>query len=229
MEVILLERIGKLGQMGDVVRVKDGFARNFLLPRGKALRATADNKERFEEMKAGLQARNLELKGGAEKVAATLDGKTIVVIRQASEAGQLFGSVSPRDIAGMLNADGAEVNRSQVTLNAPIKTIGQYKVPLALHPEVETVITVIVARSAGEAERVARGEDVTVRREQAEEDAAAALEAAEAFFEPEAAKALHEGDEPEAEAAAEAATAGEEKKPAKAAKKKKKDGEEADA
>jgi len=168
MEVILLERIGKLGQMGDVVRVKDGFARNFLLPRGKALRATADNKERFEEMKAGLQARNLELKGGAEKVAATLDGKTIVVIRQASEAGQLFGSVSPRDIAGMLNADGAEVNRSQVTLNAPIKTIGQYKVPLALHPEVETVITVIVARSTGEAERVARGEDVTVRREQAE-------------------------------------------------------------
>ena len=229
MEVILLERIGKLGQMGDVVRVKDGFARNFLLPRGKALRATADNKERFEEMKAGLQARNLELKGGAEKVAATLDGKTIVVIRQASEAGQLFGSVSPRDIAGMLNADGAEVNRSQVTLNAPIKTIGQYKVPLALHPEVETVITVIVARSAGEAERVARGEDVTVRREQAEEDAAAALEAAEAFFEPEAAKALHESDEPEAEADAEAAPAGEEKKPAKAAKKKKKDGEEADA
>ncbi len=227
MEVILLERIGKLGQMGDVVRVKDGFARNFLLPRGKALRATADNKERFEEMKAGLQARNLELKGGAEKVAATLDGKTIVVIRQASEAGQLFGSVSPRDIAGMLNADGAEVNRSQVTLNAPIKTIGQYKVPLALHPEVETVITVIVARSTGEAERVARGEDVTVRREQAEEDAAAALEAAEAFFEPEAAKALHDSDEPEAEAAAEAATAGEEKKPAKAAKKK--DGEEADA
>ena len=229
MEVILLERVGKLGQMGDVVRVKDGFARNFLLPRGKALRATADNKTRFEEMRAELQARNLERKGGAEKVAATLDGKTIVVIRQASEAGQLFGSVSPRDIAGMLNADGAKVNRSQVTLNAPIKTIGQYKVPLALHPEVETVITVIVARSAGEAERVARGEDVTVRREQAEEDAAAASEAAEAFFEPEAAKALHESDEPEAEAGAEAAPAGEEKKPAKAAKKKKKDGEEADA
>ena len=221
MEVILLERVGKLGQMGDVVRVKDGFARNFLLPRGKALRATADNKTRFEEMKAELQARNLERKGGAEKVAATLDGKTIVVIRQASEAGRLFGSVSPRDIAGMLNADGAEVNRSQVVLNAPIKTIGQYKVPLALHPEVETVITVIVARSAGEAERVARGEDVTVRREQAEEDAAATLEAAEAFFEPEAAKALRESDEPEAEADAEAAPAGEEKKAAKPAKKRK--------
>jgi large subunit ribosomal protein L9 len=221
MEVILLERVGKLGQMGDVVRVKDGFARNFLLPRGKALRATADNKTRFEEMRAELQARNLERKGGAEKVAATLDGKTIVVIRQASEAGQLFGSVSPRDIAGMLNADGAEVNRSQVVLNAPIKTIGQYKVPLALHPEVETVITVIVARSAGEAERVARGEDVTVRREQAEEDAAATLEAAEAFFEPKAAKALRESDEPEAEADAEAAPAGEEKKAAKPAKKRK--------
>src|SRR5664280_2352277 len=126
MDVILLERIGKLGQMGDVVRVKDGFARNFLLPRGKALRATADNKSKFEGMKGELQARNLELKGGAEKIAATLDGKTIIVIRQASEAGQLFGSVSPRDIAGMLNADGAEVSRSHVVLNAPIKSIGQY-------------------------------------------------------------------------------------------------------
>ncbi len=227
MEVILLERIGKLGQMGDVVRVKDGFARNFLLPRGKALRATAENKSRFESMKGELQARNLELKGHADTVAAKLDGKTIVVIRQASEAGQLFGSVSTRDIAILLNADGAEVNRSQVVLNAPIKTIGQYKVPLALHPEVETVITVIVARSAGEAERVARGEDVTVRREQAEEEAAAALETAEAFFEPEAAKALHKTEEPEAEP--EAAAADKEKKPAKTAKKKKSDADKAEA
>jgi large subunit ribosomal protein L9 len=227
MEVILLERIGKLGQMGDVVRVKDGYARNFLLPRGKALRATADNKSRFETMKAELQARNLELKGGAEKVAATLDGKTIVVLRQASEAGQLFGSVSTRDIATMLNTDGAEVNRAQVVLNAPIKTIGQYKVPLALHPEVETTVTVIVARSAGEAERIARGEDVTVRREQAEEEAAAALETAEAFFEPEAAKALHKSEEAEAEP--EAAAADKEKKPAKAARKKKSDDEAAEA
>jgi large subunit ribosomal protein L9 len=219
MEVILLERVGKLGQMGDVVRVKDGFARNFLLPRGKALRATAENKSRFESMKGDLQARNLELKGHADTVAAKLDGKTIIVLRQASEAGQLFGSVSTRDIAGMLNEGGAEVNRSQVVLNAPIKTIGQYKVPLALHPEVETIITVIVARSAGEAERVARGEDVTVRREQAEEDAEAALATAEAFFEPEAAKALRESEEPAGEA--EAAPTGEEKKPAKAARKKK--------
>jgi len=227
MEVILLERIGKLGQMGDVVRVKDGFARNFLLPRGKALRATTENKSRFESMKSELQARNLELKGHADTVAAKLNGKTIVVIRQASEAGQLFGSVSPRDIAGMLSADGAEVNRSQVVLNAPIKTIGQYKVPLALHPEVETIVTVIVARSAGEAERVARGEDVTVRREQAEEEAAAALEAAEAFFEPEAAKALQKAEEPQAEP--EAAAAAKEKKPARGAKKKKADDEKAEA
>ncbi len=202
MEVILLERIGKLGQMGDVVRVKDGYARNFLLPRGKALRATADNKSKFEGMKAELQARSLELKGHADMLAAKLDGRTIVVIRQASEAGQLFGSVSTRDIAGMLTTEDAEVNRAQVVLNAPIKSIGQYKVPLSLHPEVELIVTVIVARSAGEAERVARGEDVTVRRDQAEEDAAAALEVAEAFFEPEAAKALREAEAPEAEPAA---------------------------
>ncbi|HEU5018721.1 MAG TPA: 50S ribosomal protein L9, partial [Pseudolabrys sp.] len=166
MEVILLERIKQLGQMGDVVRVRDGFARNFLLPRGKALRATADNKERFESMKAELQERNIEAKSGAEKVAAKLDGKSVTVLRQASEAGQLFGSVSTRDIAALLNADGGEVNRSQVALNAPIKAIGQYKVPLTLHPEVETVITVIVARSADEAERIARGENVLIPRDE---------------------------------------------------------------
>lgn len=222
MEVILLERVGRLGQMGETVRVKDGFARNFLLPRGKALRATADNKSKFEGMKVELQARNLELKGGAEKVAAKIDGKTIVVIRQASESGQLFGSVSTRDIAGLLNADGADVNRTQVSLNAPIKTIGRYKVPLTLHPEVETIVTVIVARSAGEAERVARGEDVTVRRDQAEEDAEAALEAAEKFFDPEAAKALREGDEtPETDAEATGEASAEENKPAKKARSKK--------
>ncbi len=227
MDVILLERIGKLGQMGDVVRVKDGFARNFLLPRGKALRATAENKSRFESMKSDLQARNLELKGQADTVAAKLNGKVVIVLRQASEAGQLFGSVTTRDIAAMFKDDGAEVTRSQVVLNAPIKTIGQYKVPLALHPEVETLITVIVARSAGEAERVARGEDVTARREQAEEDAAAALETAEAFFEPEAAKALHKPEEPAAEP--EAAAEDKKKKPAKAAKENKNDDEKTEA
>src|SRR3974390_1153337 len=212
MEVILLERIGKLGQMGDVVRVKDGFARNFLLPRGKALRATAENKSRFESMKAELQARNQELKGQADAVAAKLDGKTMLAIRQASEAGQLFGSVSTRDIAVMLKAEGAEVSRSQVALNAPIKSIGQHKVPLALHPEVETNITVIVARSEGEAERIARGENVTVRREQAEEETM--REVAETFFEPEAAKALRKGEGPASEASHK-----EEKEPVKVAKK----------
>ncbi len=197
MDVILLERIGKLGQMGDVVRVKDGFARNFLLPRGKALRATADNKSRFEAMKADLQARNLELKGGAEKLAAKLDGKTITVLRQASESGQLYGSVSTRDIASLLDSEDAEVGRSQVVLNAPIKAIGQYKVPLALHPDVETTVIVIVARSADEAGRIARGEDVTVQRSEAEEEAAAATVAAEALFEPEA-QAMREQESEEA-------------------------------
>ena len=193
MEVILLERVGKLGQMGETVRVKDGFARNFLLPRGKALRATAENKARFESMKSELQARNLEAKGGAEKLA----GKTITILRQASEAGQLYGSVSPRDIAGLLAEGGSTISRSQVALNAPIKAIGQYKVPLALHPEVETNITVIVARSADEAARIARGEDVTVRRTDAEEEAAAALATAETFFEPGAgaAEQAKEGDD----------------------------------
>ena len=196
MEVILLERVGKLGQMGDIVRVKDGFARNFLLPRGKALRATSDNKARFESMKSELQAKNLEMKGEAGKLSAKLDGKTYVVIRQASEGGQLFGSVSTRDIATLLKADGAEVVRTQISLNAPIKAIGQFKVPLALHPEVETTVTVIVARSEDEAERIKRGEDVTVRRTEAEEEAAAAAATAESFFEPGARSA--EESEPEA-------------------------------
>jgi large subunit ribosomal protein L9 len=216
MEVILLERVGKLGQMGDVVRVKDGFARNFLLPRGKALRATADNKARFEGMKAELEVRNLELKGEAGKLAGQLDGKSYVVIRQASESGQLFGSVTTRDIANLIMSDGAEITRTQVALNAPIKAIGQYKVPLALHPEIEVAITVTVARSQEEAERVARGEDVTVPRSEAEEEAAAAAAAAEAFFEPEAAKAIQEREQA-GEAEGEATDAN--KRPAKAAKK----------
>lgn len=221
MDVILLERIGKLGQMGDVVRVKDGYARNFLLPRGKALRATADNKSNFEGMKVELQSRSLEAKGEAGKLAAKVDGKTYVVIRQASETGQLFGSVSTRDIASLISTEGAEVTRTQVELNAPIKSIGQYKVPLALHPDVEVSVTITVARSEAEAERIARGEDVTVRREDAEEEAEAVLAAAEAFFEPEAAQALKVGEEAEAEPVEAEA----EKKPAKKAKKK--DAEEA--
>ncbi len=200
MEVILLERVGKLGQMGETVRVKDGFARNFLLPRGKALRATSQNKARFESMRAELEKRNLEAKGEAGKLASKIDGKSYVVIRQASETGQLFGSVTTRDISRLLTDDGAQVSRGQIAINAPIKMIGQYKVPLALHSEIETSITVIVARSNDEAERIKRGEDVTVRRTDEEEQAAQAAANAEAIFEPRA-----DGEEePTAEADGEA-------------------------
>jgi large subunit ribosomal protein L9 len=192
MEVILLERVAKLGQMGDVVRVRDGFARNYLLPNGKALRATKENKTRFETMKVELEARNLELKSEAGKISGKLDGKRVVVLRQASETGQLYGSVTPRDIVALLAEDGLSVNRGQIVLQAPIKSIGQHKVPVALHPEVEVSITVTVARNAEEAERLARGEDVLVRREQTEQEAAIA--AAEEFFEPEAAEALRSRD-----------------------------------
>ncbi len=126
MEVILLERVAKLGQMGEVVRVKDGFARNFLLKRGKALRATADNRAKFDGMKAELEAHNLKAKGEATKVAEKIDGRNVVVLRQASETGQLFGSVSVRDIIASFEADGVTISRSQVMLDAPIKTIGKH-------------------------------------------------------------------------------------------------------
>jgi large subunit ribosomal protein L9 len=175
MEVILLERVGRLGHMGEVVRVKDGYARNFLLPKGKALRATKENKEKYEGMKANLEARNVEMRGEAQKVGGGLDGKSFVVIRQASDTGQLYGSVSGRDIAAILNEAGfKDVTRGHVSLNAPIKNIGLHKVPVALHPEVEISVTINVARSADEAERIARGENVTARRDEAEEDEAIA-------------------------------------------------------
>lgn len=223
MEVILLERVGKLGQMGDVVRVKDGYARNFLLPRGKALRANAESKAKYEGMKAELQKQSLERKGEAGKVAAKVDGKTFIVIRQASETGQLFGSVSTRDIATLISTEGNTITRTAVELNAPIKSIGQYKVPLALHPDVEVSVTVIVARSEAEAERIGRGEDVTIRREDAE-DAAAEAEAAKAR-----AEALFDAESEESEdaaAAGETVAAAEgdaDAKPAKAKRKKKTD------
>jgi large subunit ribosomal protein L9 len=199
MEVILLERVAKLGQMGETVRVKDGFARNFLLAKGKALRATKENKERYEGMRKDLEARNLENRGEAEKISSKLDGKTFVVLRQASETGQLFGSVTTRDLATLVADGGFQVNRNQIALNAPIKTIGQHKVPVALHPEVEVTITVNVARNAEEAERIARGEDVTVRRTADEEERAQAAANAEAFFE-EGAKKIDEDDAEEAAA-----------------------------
>jgi large subunit ribosomal protein L9 len=197
MEVILLERVAKLGQMGDVVRVKDGFARNFLLPRGKALRATEENRTRFETMKGDLQARSQSLKSEASGVAEKLNGRSFTVLRQASEAGQLFGSVSPRDLVGLIAGAGFSVNRNQIALNTPIKTIGQHNVPISLHPEIETTVSVIVARNVDEAARITRGEDVTQARQEPTE-AEAAVIAAEAFFEPEVAESVlaREGAEP---------------------------------
>lgn len=198
MEVILLERVAKLGQMGEVVRVKDGFARNFLLPRGKALRATKDNRAKFEVMKADLEARNLQAKGEAEKVGSKIQGRDVVVLRQASETGQLYGSVSSRDLVGLFEAEGINVNRNQILLDMPIKTIGQHKISIALHPELEVGVTVTVARNAEEAERIKRGEDVTIRVEDRDE-AEEALAAAEEFFEPGAGEGTEE-DSDEAKA-----------------------------
>jgi large subunit ribosomal protein L9 len=185
MEVILLERVAKLGQMGEVVRVRDGYARNFLLPRGKALRATKDNRAKYETMKADLEARNLKAKDEAKSVATKIDGRNIIVLRQASETGQLYGSVSTRDLVTLFEAEGIHVDRNQIMLDVPIKAIGQHKVEIAVHPEVEVGVTVTVARNADEAERINRGEDVTITREE-QDEAAAALAAAEEFFDPEA-------------------------------------------
>jgi large subunit ribosomal protein L9 len=195
MEVILLERVAKLGQMGDVVRVKDGFARNYLLPKGKALRATKENKTRFDTMKVELEAHNLERKGEAQQVAVKLDGQSFTVLRQAAEGGQLYGSVSPRDIADLVSAKGFTLNRAQVALNTPIKAIGKFTVPITLHPEVEVAVTVTVARNADEAERIARGEDITINREEAEAEAELARTVAENFFDPEAADTRRASDE----------------------------------
>ena len=167
MQVILLERIGRLGQMGDVVKVKDGFARNFLLPQRKALRATDDNRKHFEKERVHLEARNLELKGEAEGVSGKLDGKTFTAIRQAGDTGQLYGSVSTRDIAEVVTAGGFSVNRNQILLDKPIKALGLHELRVQLHPEVIVKVTVNVARSDEEAERQARGEDVTMIKEEA--------------------------------------------------------------
>jgi large subunit ribosomal protein L9 len=192
MEVILLERVAKLGQMGEVVRVKDGFARNYLLPKGKALRATKENRSRFENMKVELEARNLEQKSEAEKIGRKLNGQSFTVLRQAAESGQLYGSVSPRDLAVLVSERGFALNRAQIALNTPIKTIGMHKVPISLHPEVEVTVTITVARNAEEAQRLARGEDITVAREDLAE---AGEQATEAFFEPEVVEARRHSDE----------------------------------
>ena len=161
MEVILLERVSRLGQMGETVKVKDGYARNYLLPKGKALRANEANKKKFESQRAQLETRNLERKSEAQKIADKLDGKTFIVVRSAGETGQLYGSVSTRDIADILTAEGFTIGRNQVELNTPIKTVGLHNVALHLHAEVEATITLNIARSADEAERQARGETLT--------------------------------------------------------------------
>ncbi|WP_019220473.1 50S ribosomal protein L9 [Bartonella senegalensis] len=161
MDIILLERIPRLGQMGDIVSVKDGYARNFLLPQGKALRANEANKKHFEIQRAQLEARNLERKSEAEKIAEKLDGKSFIVVRSAGETGQLYGSVSTRDISEIITSEGFSIGRNQVELNHPIKTIGLHNITLSLHPEVQISVIINVARSASEAQRQAEGETLT--------------------------------------------------------------------
>jgi large subunit ribosomal protein L9 len=162
MKVILLERVGRTGSIGDEVSVKDGFARNFLLPQGKALRATAANRQKFEAERAHIEKRNDERKNAAAGIAEGLNGREVVIIRQAGETGQLYGSVASRDVVEALAADGFTVQRSQVDLADPIKSVGVHTVALNLHAEVAVTITVNVARSTDEAARQSAGEDVTV-------------------------------------------------------------------
>ena len=190
MQVVLLERIGRLGQMGDVVKVRPGFARNFLLPQGKALRATKENLARFETERAQLEATNLQRKQEAEDVAKKLDGLSFVILRQAGDTGQLYGSVSTRDIAEAVTSGGFTIERSQVLLDHPIKSLGLHDVRLGLHPEVEIKVAVNVARTEEEAQRQAAGENVTqsARDDYAAEQAALAAQAAAA------AEALFEGE-----------------------------------
>ena len=179
MQVILLERVAKLGQMGDVVKVKDGYARNFLLPQGKALRASDANIKNFEAQKAQLEARNLETRKEAEALGEKLDGQTYVVIRSASDAGALYGSVTPRDIADAATEAGFTIDRKQITLNAPIKDLGLHDVSVVLHPEVSVTVVVNVARSAEEAELQASGK--SIQELAAEAEAQAEFEIAELF------------------------------------------------
>lgn len=166
MQVILLQRIGRLGQMGDVVNVKDGFARNYLLPQKRALRATKENLAKFEGQRSQLEANNLELKKEAEAVSAKLEGQTFVAIRSAGDTGQLYGSVSTRDIAEVVTTGGFTVDRNQIVIDKPIKTLGVHGAKVQLHPEVLVAVQINVARSQEEADRQARGENVTVIKDE---------------------------------------------------------------
>jgi len=213
MQVILLERVPKLGHMGEVVKVKDGFARNFLLPNHKALRATEANKAKFERDKAMLVARNDDARKAAEVEAKTIDGQTYIIIRQAGESGQLYGSVSPRDIADAADAKGAHINKNHVHLSAPIKSIGIYDVEVAPHPEVTVQIKVNVARSLDEAAAQARGEVMIG----AAADRAETRAAAEALFAEAQADQAAEEDAEEGVVTAKEAKAKKAKKKADAA------------
>ncbi|MFD1190368.1 MULTISPECIES: 50S ribosomal protein L9 [Phenylobacterium] len=181
MKVILLERVEGRGSLGDVVTVKDGFARNYLLPRQKALRANSANMKVFEAQRAEIEARNLKAKEQAGKSGEKLDGTAYILIRQAGESGQLYGSVSGRDVADVINAEGGKVERSMVVLDKPIKTLGMHEVKVRLHAEVTVTITLNIARSADEAERQARGENIIAS--QFEEERLAAEEAAQDMLE----------------------------------------------
>lgn len=176
MKVILLERVEGWGGLGDVVNVKDGYARNFLLPRHKALRATSANLKVFDVQRAEIEARNAKAKDAAAKSGEKLDGSSYVLIRQAGESGQLYGSVSGRDVADVVNAEGGKVERAMVVLDKPIKTLGLHQVKVRLHPEVAVTVTLNIARSQDEADRQARGEDVI--NAQFEEERIAAEQAA---------------------------------------------------
>lgn len=181
MQIVLLERVEKLGQMGDIVTVKSGYARNYLMPQGKALRSTKENLARFEHERAQLEARNLELKAEAEAVAGKLDGQQFIVIRQASEAGSLYGSVAARDVAEVATAEGFSVERRQIVLDRPVKALGLYPIRIVLHPEVNATITVNVARSQEEAEIQATGR--TIQELRAEEEAEAQFDTSGLFSE----------------------------------------------
>jgi large subunit ribosomal protein L9 len=196
MDIILLERVEKLGGIGDVVSVKDGYARNFLLPNKKALRANDANKKVFEANRARIEAENADKRGEAEKASKGIDGKTVQLIRQASNTGQLYGSVSARDIIDALDAEGAKVTKSQVVLDKPIKNIGMHDVRIALHPEVSVTVKVNVARSPEEAELQAQGVDVMAQM--FERDNASFTEA----FDPNAEPGTIPADEDEAAPAA---------------------------
>jgi large subunit ribosomal protein L9 len=192
MKVVLLERVEKLGAIGDVVSVKDGFARNFLLPRSKALRATANNLKVFEAQRGQIEARNAEARAQAEAAAEKLDGQTYILIRQAGDGGQLYGSVAGRDVAEAIQAEGGKVDRSQIVLDRPIKTLGVHEVKVRLHAEVALTVKINIARSQDEAERQARGENVIAA--QFDEERQAAADQAQELLEGGAGQALADAE-----------------------------------